>query len=97
MLYDSAMKSIIYPLAWPEDVLGQMKQAAKQTGLSTADIMRQSAKLGLPRLLEQIGAGRVTNVEPLPYKVARALYSKPDDDAEVTRVFMAAQSKAVEE
>jgi hypothetical protein len=87
------MKSTVYPLAWPDDVLGQMKQAAKRTGLSTADIIRQSAKLGLPKLLEKIGAERVTNVDPLPDSVARKLYSKRDDDMEVTRAFIAAQSK----
>jgi hypothetical protein len=87
------MKTVVYPVAWPPDVLGEMKQAAKQTGLSIADVMRQSAKIGLPKLLEQLGSPRVTNVDPLPDNVARALYSKRDDDAEVTRAFMAAQSK----
>jgi hypothetical protein len=33
----------------------------------------------------------------LPDKVARDLYSKRDDDVEVTRAFMAAQSKGVPE
>jgi hypothetical protein len=91
------MKSVVYPVAWPVDVLGEMKQAAKQTGLSTADVMRQSAKIGLPRLLEQMSAGRITNVAPLPDKVARALYSQPEEDADSIRTFMEAQSKAVQE
>ena len=96
-MYDSSMKSITYPLAMPADFLDELRRAAKETGLSTADTIRQSAKLGLPRLLEQMGSGRVTNVAPLPNKVARALYSQPDDDADAIRVFMKAQSKRVQE
>ncbi len=96
-MYDSSMKSITYPLAVPADFLREMKQAAKETGLSTAATIRQSAKLGLPKLREQMAVGRVTNVAPLPDKVARALYSQPDDDAESIRLFMAAQSKSVQE
>lgn len=96
-MYVSPMKSINYPIAMPIDFLDELRKAAKQTGLSTAATFRQSARLGLPKLLEQMGAGRVTNVEPLPDKVARKLYSKRDDDQDVTRVFMAAQSKGVPE
>jgi hypothetical protein len=91
------MKSITYPLAMPADFLNEMKQAAKATGLSTAAAIRQSAKLGLPKLLEEMGTGRVTNVAPLPDKVARALYAEPEDDADGIRRFMAAQSKSIQE
>ncbi len=93
LLYDSSTKSIVYPLAWPADVLGEMKHAAKQTGLSTADIIRQSAKLGLPKLLEQMGAGRVTNVEPQPESVAGKLYAERGEDMVCIRRFIAAQPK----
>jgi hypothetical protein len=92
-IYNSTMKSVVFPLVWPAETFGQMKQAAKQTGLSTADIIRQSAKLGLPKLLEQMGAGRVTNVEPLPDKVARKLYAEREEDMESIRCFIAAQPK----
>jgi hypothetical protein len=91
------MKSIIYPLAMPAEFLDELRKAAKETGLSTADTIRQSAKLGLPKLLEQMGSGRVTNVAPLPNKAAQTLYSQPHDDADAIRVFMAAQSKRVQE
>ena len=96
-MYDSSMKSITYPLAVPADFLEELRKAARETGLSTADTIRQSAKLGLPKLLEQMGTGRVTNVAPLPGKTARALYSEPDDDTEAIRLFMEAQSKSVAE
>ena len=92
------MKSVVYPIALPLDFVQEFKQAAKEAGLSTADAIRQSAKLGLPQFRKQSVSFRVlTNVDPLPDKVAQTLYSKRDDDAEITRIFMAAQSKAIKE
>lgn len=40
---------------------------------------------------------RITNVDPLPDKVLKRLYSQADEDAESIRLFMTAQTKAVEE
>jgi len=40
---------------------------------------------------------RITNVDPLPDKVLKRLYGQADDDADSIRLFMAAQTKAVEE
>ena len=91
------MKSVTYPIALPVDFLDDFKQAAKESGLSTAATIRQSAKLGLPKFREQNGSSRVTNVAPLPDSVARKLYSKRDEDEEVTRLFMAAQFKGARE
>ena len=96
-MYVSSMKYMTYPLALPKDYCAELREAAGKTGLSMADIIRQSSKLGLPLLLEQLGPARVTNVPPLPSKIARALYSQPDDDAEGTECFMAAQAKTVQE
>jgi hypothetical protein len=50
------MKSETYPLALPPDLLGEARQTAKAAGLSLADAMRQSLKLGLPKLREQLAA-----------------------------------------
>lgn len=47
------MKNQTYPLALPPDLLGEARQTAKAAGLSLADAMRQSLKLGLPKLREQ--------------------------------------------
>lgn len=80
----------------PGDLLREMRKLAKETGLSIADAMRQSMKLGAP-LLRQVAGGRITNVDPLPGDQARALYRQPDDDAEGIRIFMKAQSAQVEE
>lgn len=91
------MKSETYPLALPPALLGEVRKTAQQTGLSLAEAMRQSLKLGLPRLREQLAVGRVTNVAPLSEKVARRLYSEPEDDAEAIRLFVAAQARMIEE
>jgi hypothetical protein len=91
------MKSETYPLALPPELLGEVRKAAKETGLSLADAMRQSMKLGLPKLREQLATGRITNVTPLPDRVARHLYAQADDDAEAISLFMAAQSKGIDE
>ena len=45
------MKSETFPLAMPKDLLSQVRQAAKKPGLSVADTMRQSMKLGLDKLV----------------------------------------------
>ena len=92
----STMKSVNYPLALPLDFLDEFKQVAKEAGLSTAATIRQSAKLGLPKFREQISSSRVTNVAPLPDKVARKLYAERAEDMDSIRRFIAAQPKDVE-
>ena len=44
-MYDSSMKSTTYPVAMPDDLLGEIRRAAEQTKLSMADVIRQSTKL----------------------------------------------------
>ncbi|HET7625905.1 MAG TPA: hypothetical protein VFM25_11640 [Verrucomicrobiae bacterium] len=41
------------PLSVPNDLLEAIRDAAEETHLSEADVMRQSMKLGLPKLREQ--------------------------------------------
>lgn len=48
------MKSDTYPLALPPELLREIRQTSKVTGLSMADAMRQSIKLGLPKLREKL-------------------------------------------
>jgi hypothetical protein len=80
-MYDSSMKSETVPLAMPKELLGEVRRAAKQTGLSMADTMRQSMKLGLSKLVEQLGPSqRITNVDPLPDEVLERIYSQPERD-----------------
>jgi len=95
-MYDSYMKSIVYPVTLPEDLYGEIQEAGRQTRLSAADVLRQSLILGLPKLREKFGAQRVTNVEPLSERAARELYSHREDDSESIRRFIQAQPKDAE-
>jgi hypothetical protein len=93
-MYESSMKSETFPLAMPKELLSDVRRAAKQTGLSLADTMRQSMRLGLNRLVEQLNAGRrITNVDPLPDSVLERVYSRPERDERGLARWMRAQAK----
>ena len=88
------MKSETYPLPMPGDLAAQVKKAAKETGLSKADVMRQSIRIGIPQLVGRLSKkSPLTNVEPLPDEVLDRLYKERDDDADLDGVkkLMAAQ------
>ena len=69
-MYDSSMKSETYPLAMPTDLLEEVRQTAKATGLSMADAMRQGMRLGLPKLRNQLGTARMRPFTAQEVKVA---------------------------
>jgi hypothetical protein len=69
------MKSETYPLAMPAGLLGEMRKAARQTNLSIADAMRQSMKLGLPKLLEQLSGNPL---KPFTAEECRLAYRTPN-------------------
>src|ERR1035437_6811249 len=92
-MYVSTMKSVNYPLALPLDFLDEFKQAATEAVLATAATIRQSAKLGLPKFREQICSSRVTNLAPLPDKVARKLYAEREEDMDSIRRLLSAPPK----
>ena len=71
------MKNETYPLALPSELLGEVRETAKKTGLSMADAMRQSMRLGLPRLREQLAASRI--LKPLTAAEAREAFA-PDPE-----------------
>ena len=88
------MKSETVPLAMPGDLLREIRRAAKQTRLSMADTMRQSMRLGLNKLVEQLGDGqRITNIDPLPDKVLERIYSRPERDERGLNRWVKAQAK----
>lgn len=73
------MKSETYPLALPPALLGEVRQTAKATGLSLADAMRQSLKLGLPKLREQLATAPL---KPFTPKETREAFAQdPEWDA----------------
>jgi hypothetical protein len=92
------MKNEKLPLSMPEELVGEVRRAAKKTGLSMAEIVRQSMTLGLARLLQEPPRkeGRLTNVEPLPDEVLEKLYREREDDEESIRRFIAAQPMRAE-
>ena len=89
------MKSETIPLAVPKELAGEVRRAAKETGLSMADVMRQSMKIGLSQLVSRLGKKTsLINVSPLPDDVLDRLYRERDDDAGDTdgvKKLMAAQ------
>lgn len=78
----------------PDDLLKEIKSAARKTELSQQDVVRQSIKAGLPAILAKLNAdtGRITNVDRLPDEVLERIYSNPDrDDEPSIRRFIKAQ------
>jgi hypothetical protein len=92
------MKSTQYPLQVPDELMAEVESTAKSVHLSKADVMRQSMKLGLPKLREQLqsSADRVTNIDPLPAATMNKLYGEREDDEDSIRQFIAAQPEGVE-
>jgi hypothetical protein len=76
-MYDSSMKSDTYPLAMPADLIGEVRQAAQATGLSMADTMRQSIRLGLPKLKEQLATNQL---KPFTKEECRRAFKTPDPE-----------------
>ena len=82
-MYDFYMKTNTYPLAVPSDLLREVRKAARKTGLSMADTMRQSIKLGLPNLVEQLTPDPIKSLKPFTAEEARRCFenSNPEFDA----------------
>ncbi len=74
------MKGNTYPLAIPPDLLGEMRHASEELGLSMADIMRQSMKLGLPKLREQLSTSPLKGLVPLARDEARICYEESNSE-----------------
>ncbi len=74
-MYDSYMKTATYPLAIPEDLLGDIRETAEVTGLSMADAMRQSIRIGLPKLKERLST---RELKPFTLEECRLAFQTPD-------------------
>jgi hypothetical protein len=53
------MKSRVMPIPIDGELAQMIEQAAKQTGLKQADVMRQGLRHGVPRFLERMRAATV--------------------------------------
>ena len=75
------MKSETYSLALPSDLLKEVRKAAKKTGLSMADAMLQSMKLGLPKLVEELSMEQVLkNLKPMTPAECRECWEEPNEE-----------------
>jgi hypothetical protein len=77
-MYVSSMKSETYPLAMPPDLLGEVRKTAQDTGLSLADAMRQSIRLGLPKLREQLSVR--AGLQPFTAEENRLAFETPNPE-----------------
>ena len=76
MMYDSYMKNATYPLAMTEELLADVRETSKETGLSMADAMRQSMRLGLPQLRKRLARRKLValNLKPFTKTEARQAF-----------------------
>jgi len=72
------MKTDTYPLAVPAELSREVRRASEDLGLSLADIMRQSMKLGLPKLREQLSPDPLKDLKPLSRAESRRCYRQPN-------------------
>ncbi len=69
------------PLAMPADLLAEVKRTAEVTHLSSADIMRQAIKAGLPRVREALGVDSVLGgLKPFTKAEAEACWGQPNEE-----------------
>ena len=88
-MYDSSMKSETVPLAMPSDLLREIRRAAKKTGLSMADTMRQSMKLGLPKLEAELSTERFNHLKPMSNEECRQCWEQPNAEFDALEEHMA--------
>lgn len=69
------MSTVSFPLAMPSDLLEEVRSAARDTGLSQQDVVRQSLKAGLPKIREQFAAEH--KLKPFTKEEARRAFA-PD-------------------
>jgi hypothetical protein len=80
-----------YPLTLPPDLLKEIRKTAKETGLSLAEAMRQSIKLGAPKLRQDLAreSSILKGLKPLTKAQARRLYSRPNPEFDALERHMA--------
>lgn len=88
-----------YPLRLPAADAKAVNEVSRQNRTSFNRVVALCVRKALPAVREALAAqsGRVTNVDPLPEKTLKRLYSEPDDDSRQIARMMAAQCKTVEE
>jgi hypothetical protein len=92
-------KDYKYALRLPDEDAQAVALVCQESRASFNRVVSLCVRKALPLVRETLATqtGRVTNINPLPAKVAKRLYKQKDDDAEAIRLFMAAQATDVEE
>jgi hypothetical protein len=69
----------LYPLRLSGELLRQIREAARGTHLEQSEVVRQSIRLGLPRLLKELSeSSPLTNVKPFPKGALARAYRHSD-------------------
>ncbi|HMO64259.1 MAG TPA: hypothetical protein PKE47_03365 [Verrucomicrobiota bacterium] len=87
------MPATPYPLHLPEELQTEIRRASEETGLSLAEAMRQSMRLGLPALRARLRrrTARVANVQPWPAGALARAYRRDRTWEAVEQAAAAAQ------
>jgi hypothetical protein len=90
-------KDYHYPLRLASKDAEAVAAMCRESHVSFNQVVALCVRKALPDVGEALSAEtrRITNVDPLPDKVLKRLYSQADDDTDSIRLFMAAQAKAV--
>jgi hypothetical protein len=93
------VKDYHYPLRLTSEDAKAVDAVCRQSHVSFNRVVALCVRKALPevRALLSTEASRITNVDPLPDKVLKRLYTQRDDDADSIRLFMTAQAKVIEE
>jgi len=83
------MATTPFPIAMPDDLLAEIRAAARDTGLSQADIVRQSVKAGLPKIRKQYQAER--RLKPFTKQEAKRAFA-PDPEWDALEKAMASRT-----
>lgn len=72
------MASDTIPLAVPEELGNELRQTAAETGLSMADVMRQSMRLGLPLVRKGLSRKGRSSEAKKPERALKCRLAKED-------------------
>jgi hypothetical protein len=81
------MQMMTVPVAMPEDLLADVRRVARNTGLSMADVIRQSAKKGLPGLERELAS---QTLKPFSSEEEERCWGKPDPEFDALAAHCAA-------
>ena len=95
----SSAKEYKYPLRLPVADADAVAVVCRESQTSFNRVVSLCVRKALPAVREALVSetGRLTNIDPLPGKIAKRLYKQNDDDADAIKMFMAAQVIEIEE